>query len=222
LFQAKDTQKLVEQKPKAAFPIVMALMGTNGNQQFDRLTKTNTISSILAAMNEEGIQKYRDYLLQQFAEKEDEERCATGLVTCPDEKFIVYCFSAETLNRRRAWAIEQLSMLIRNGSIPKTEEMVQSILEFLTLHGLFTVRKKTDKGPIKTVRRTLWIHLISGTNFAGRDHQRNRPFLTNYMINVWLVCSHVLPTLLLRHHGLLLQVRNTSSHRGDWLNQNIS
>lgn len=52
----------------------MALMGTSGNQQFDRLTKTNTISSILASMNEEGLKRYKDYLLDQFKEREDEER----------------------------------------------------------------------------------------------------------------------------------------------------
>lgn len=37
----------------------------HGSHQFDRLTKTKTVETILTSMNNEGIQNYIEYLLRQ-------------------------------------------------------------------------------------------------------------------------------------------------------------
>lgn len=44
-----------------------------------------------------------------------------------------------------------MSTLIRNGAIPKSDGWVQSVLEWLTLHGLFALRKKSEKSPFVAV-----------------------------------------------------------------------
>jgi DNA polymerase phi len=44
----------------------------NGNRQFDKLTKTRTVESILASMDAEGIESYIDYLLKQINQTESE------------------------------------------------------------------------------------------------------------------------------------------------------
>lgn len=56
------------------------------------------------------------------------------------------------INSRRSWIIEQLGGLIRSGSIPKNDDWVQSILDFLIVHGLFTVKKKDEKSRFLAVR----------------------------------------------------------------------
>lgn len=54
----------------------------------------------------------------------------------------------QALNTRRAWIIDQLSALVRNGAVPKSDAWIQTILDWLAVHGLFVIvaKKKTDKG----------------------------------------------------------------------------
>lgn len=63
--QAVDIQAFVAKNPTLGFTLILQLTGTNGNCQFDRLTRTKTVESILASMDAEGIEKYIDYLLGQ-------------------------------------------------------------------------------------------------------------------------------------------------------------
>lgn len=51
-------------------------------------------------------------------------------------------------NARRAWVIDQLGVLIRNGKIPKEDDWILSILNWLVVNGLFIVKKKSAKIPI--------------------------------------------------------------------------
>lgn len=57
----------------------------------------------------------------------------------------------QALNTRRAWVIEQLASLIRNGAIPKSDAWIQTILDWLAVHGLFIVSKKSEKSAILAV-----------------------------------------------------------------------
>lgn len=57
------------------------------------------------------------------------------------------------MNARRAWIIDQLVALVRNGAIPKSDDWVQSILDWLAVHGLFAVSKKSEKSLIAAVGR---------------------------------------------------------------------
>lgn len=67
----------------------------------------------------------------------------------------------QAINARRTWVIEQLSAFIRNGAIPKDDAWVQAVLDWLTVHGLFIVRKQSDKSEFLAVRfyPTAGIHL---------------------------------------------------------------
>ena len=52
---------------------------------------------------------------------------------------------------RRLWALDQLSALCRNGTLPRTEEGIKSILDFLLVHGFFVVRKVDMKSDVVAV-----------------------------------------------------------------------
>ena len=69
-----DIQNVVKGNPRIEFSLILQLTGVNGSRQFDRLTKTKTVESILTSMDEEGIKAYIDYLLKQV----DEEPTAPG------------------------------------------------------------------------------------------------------------------------------------------------
>ena len=61
-------QNVVQNNPTIGFTLILQLTGVNGSRQFDKLTKTKTIESILLSMNAEGITNYIKYLLGQFNE----------------------------------------------------------------------------------------------------------------------------------------------------------
>lgn len=63
--QVADIQNAVRGDPRIGFSLILQLTGGNGSRQFDKLTKTKTVESILTSMDEEGIQSYIDFLLEQ-------------------------------------------------------------------------------------------------------------------------------------------------------------
>jgi hypothetical protein len=69
-WQALDVQTSVQNNPQLGFSLILQLTGTHGHQQFDRLTKTKTVESILTAMDEPGIKNYIKYLYSRFIELE--------------------------------------------------------------------------------------------------------------------------------------------------------
>lgn len=47
----------------------------------------------------------------------------------------------QLINSHRAWIVDQLAALVRNGAIPMDDVLVQQILDWLTVHGIFVVRR---------------------------------------------------------------------------------
>ncbi|KAH6918992.1 DNA-directed DNA polymerase [Coprinopsis sp. MPI-PUGE-AT-0042] len=128
-----EVQAFVADKPQLGFAVILQLTGANGSQQFDKLTKTKTVESILANMNAEGIQNYVNFLSEQF--------------TKGDEKS-----SQSDVDSRRSWIIDQLNGLVRNGSVPKSDDWIKAVLNFLVVHGLFQIQKKKSKSSITALR----------------------------------------------------------------------
>ena len=65
LLQSTSIHAVVKKDPKIGFAFVLQLTGVHGDQQFDKLTKTKTVESILTTMDVEGIQGYIKHLLSQ-------------------------------------------------------------------------------------------------------------------------------------------------------------
>lgn len=68
----KEVQAFVQDKPQLAFALILQLTGVNGNQQFDKITKTKTVESVLASLDAQGIKNYIDYILIQTDESDGE------------------------------------------------------------------------------------------------------------------------------------------------------
>ncbi|EJF62593.1 hypothetical protein DICSQDRAFT_135562 [Dichomitus squalens LYAD-421 SS1] len=135
---ATDLQNVVKGNPTIGFSLILQLTGVHGSRQFDRLTKTKTVESILTSMDEAGIQSYIDYLLKQV---HDEPSASADAET-----------DIQAVNTRRAWVIDQLAALVRNGAIPKSDAWIQTILDWLAVHGLFIIAKKSEKSAISALR----------------------------------------------------------------------
>ncbi|KDQ06741.1 hypothetical protein BOTBODRAFT_121098 [Botryobasidium botryosum FD-172 SS1] len=132
---ATEIQSLATEYPTVGVTLVLQLLGTHGNLQFDKITKTRTVESILKTMNEEGVRAYIDYLTKQFYEKADHD----GV-------------DAQSVNAKRTWVVDQLSVLVRNGAITKADDWMHSVLELLVVHGYFSITKKSEKSPFQSLR----------------------------------------------------------------------
>ncbi|CAE6452304.1 unnamed protein product [Rhizoctonia solani] len=127
---ASEIVKAVERNPGVGFSLVTHLQGAHGSQQFDRITRTKTVETILASTDIEGVKKYTESLVNQLREGAPSD-------VDPSEQ-----------DSKRRYVFDQLTALMRNGSIPKDDEWINSILELFILHGLFTVTKKNKNSGI--------------------------------------------------------------------------
>ena len=55
-------QTITATNPTVGFTLVSQLLGKNGNQNFDKITKTKTVSSVLSSLSVEGVREYVAYL----------------------------------------------------------------------------------------------------------------------------------------------------------------
>ncbi len=70
LYQANDIQTVVKNNPRLGFTLILQLTGVHGSHQFDKLTKTKTVETLLTTMDNEGIQSYIEYLLKQVNDEQ--------------------------------------------------------------------------------------------------------------------------------------------------------
>ncbi|KAJ8597910.1 hypothetical protein M405DRAFT_2131 [Rhizopogon salebrosus TDB-379] len=137
----KDIQNVVQQNPELGYTLIT---GIHGGQQFDKLTRTKTVESILSKMDSDGIMKYIQSLLEQIDESGED---------------------AAAEEAKRVWTADQFVALVRNGAIPKREDWIQLVLNWFTVQGLYAVKKKSDKGILAALR-------VTPSTLASEDFQR--------------------------------------------------
>jgi DNA polymerase phi len=81
----------------------------------------------------------------------------TLIVSCPPGR-------PEGYHSRRSWIISQLALLIRNPSIPKVDAWVFSILDWLTLNGLFVITRKNEKSDLIGVSSGTFLEWCRGSH----------------------------------------------------------
>ncbi|KAG2210865.1 hypothetical protein INT47_000019 [Mucor saturninus] len=114
-------QNVAEENKQVGFALITQLLGKNGHQNFDRITRTKTVENLLTTMDTEGIKSYLEYLAETFVTIEEK--------------------SAES---SREWALNQMTLLVTNAKIPKEEQWVTDLVQFLMIHSFFDV-KSADK-----------------------------------------------------------------------------
>ncbi|ORX88701.1 hypothetical protein K493DRAFT_341123 [Basidiobolus meristosporus CBS 931.73] len=139
---AKHTMNVIlevaENNKDVALTLVMQLQGKNGNQQFDKFTKTKTVETILGSMDNEGVTSYITYLKSVFNNDADSSAAEDDRV--------------KAIEAQRFWAVDQLFALVRNTRIPREESWLLSILQFFLVHSFFEVNKVNAKSAIQEAR----------------------------------------------------------------------
>ncbi|CDU23885.1 related to DNA polymerase V [Sporisorium scitamineum] len=122
-------QDVVKQQPHLGFVLVTQLIGKNGHQNFDSITKTKTVEQVLSALDTDRVREYVKHLgdiICQGIDTEDEDELT------------------EITNRRK-WALDQLLFLVRTPTVPKDDQLLVDILALLAAHGYFTMQKPLKK-----------------------------------------------------------------------------
>lgn len=109
---ATVVQEVVSGDSHTAFALTSQLLGRHGSYNFDRITNTKTIESILASLDSAGVWEYTQYIVQTVSSSSEESK--------------------------RRWGLDQLLALIRNTAIPTNDQVTESILEFFAAGGFFS------------------------------------------------------------------------------------
>ncbi|KAF8580676.1 hypothetical protein K439DRAFT_1393490 [Ramaria rubella] len=139
---ASSLPPIISANPSAGFPVLLQLLQTHGH--FDRLTRTKTVESLLAAMDVGGVEEYVMHLCE-LARKPNAKSTDAG---------------EEDPTATRIWVTDQFATLIRNGAIPKTDTWIHNVLGCLLLYGLFGTRKKNEKS------KNRWLHDLPEPAFS--------------------------------------------------------
>lgn len=113
----------VRRCPTAGIALVTQLTGEHGRQNFDRVTHTKTIESILSSLDEAGLQRYLAYLRSILY--------ASGM-SSDDVKSIAM---------RRQSACDQMLALVRSRLVKSSGAWVRDVLLFFAGHGYYAVKK---------------------------------------------------------------------------------
>lgn len=119
----------VKRSPTAGIALVTQLTGEHGRQNFDRVTHTKTIESILSSLDEEGLQRYLAYL-------RDVIYAPTSVA--PED--------AKSIAMQRQSTCDQMLGLVRSHLVQSSSGWVRDVLIFFAGHGYYAV-KNPPKGP---------------------------------------------------------------------------
>lgn len=136
---AKVVQEHVKANPAAGCTLLSQLVGKHGRPDFDKVTKTKTVESILASLDIGGVSDFVSYL-------ENVLRGDRGGSGEGDD--------ATSREEKRIWALDQMLALCRNGAIPKDDTWIERVLDDLQVYGFFLVRsadKKAKVAPLKQI-----------------------------------------------------------------------
>ncbi|OXH24380.1 DNA polymerase phi subunit [Cryptococcus neoformans] len=148
---AKKVQGIIKENPKVGFTLLSQLVGKHGRPDFDKVTKTKTVESIMGKLNEEGVKDFVDFLKETILGASSHENLDTA-----------------RLAERRSWALDQIQALCRNGSVPKDDTWVSPLFDFLLVHGFFIIRSANKKSPVAAIHYVPKPPLSENTSTACR------------------------------------------------------
>lgn len=123
---------MVNERSELAMPIVMQLIGSHGSQNFDSITKTKTIETLLSQLDSKSFVEFLHYLEDSFLDQ------SSLLEKYPEDGITL-------VENHRLWILNQMYSLIKHRSLPREEEWAKEILQFFMFHGFFSHSDQAKK-----------------------------------------------------------------------------
>ncbi|KAI8810771.1 DNA polymerase phi-domain-containing protein [Cladochytrium replicatum] len=134
LHTAKALATFAKEDSSAGLHIVFQLVGRKNGANFDQLTRTKTVESILSNMSADGVLTYVKYLESYFIERYD--------AVIDDGESEAERWSIVAVHR--IWAIDSMMLLLRNTKIPRAagnDSWNNRIPRFLAMYGMLDMQK---------------------------------------------------------------------------------
>ncbi|PVU88635.1 hypothetical protein BB559_004473 [Furculomyces boomerangus] len=165
----KSLIKRAELDNNITLALVEKLTGSYGSWNFDSITKTKTIATLMLNMTPELLIDYETYLESAIIDPTKHFNNSETPKNFSAEKQPV---STEYIKTSRLWALDQLIRIVSNAQMPRSKELIQKASNFLLTNTLFTVssgdKLKADSNSVPTfdteMRKALGERLI---NFLG-------------------------------------------------------
>ncbi|RKP35849.1 hypothetical protein BJ085DRAFT_35534, partial [Dimargaris cristalligena] len=127
-------QNFAQASPQRRFLIATQLQGNHGQRDFDRLTKTRVIDTILSKMDLEGVRSYIAYLIGVFQNPLSKDQ-----IEPDNDQEDAAATTAQAILTRRRWANGSSMTILRNNHLPKDEALFTQILMHYLVHGFFVL-----------------------------------------------------------------------------------
>ncbi|GJJ69193.1 DNA polymerase phi [Entomortierella parvispora] len=101
------------------------------NPNFDKMSRSKTVETLLGGLDVSHIQHYLQYLTKAFLQQDG-----------PDSSSME---RGKRIDISRQWTVDQMFSLFRNSKVPREEGWIKSILEFLLIHAFFNIKKADSK-----------------------------------------------------------------------------
>ncbi|KAF9202864.1 DNA-directed DNA polymerase [Haplosporangium sp. Z 27] len=127
------------------------------NPNFDRMSRSKTVETLLGGLDVSHIHHYLQYLTKAFLQQDG-----------PDSNNNTE--RGKRVDVSRQWSVDQMFSLFRNPKVPREEGWIKSILEFYLVHGFFEIKKTDAKSKYAEA------HVLPSPELstATRDYCRNR------------------------------------------------
>ncbi|KAG0373315.1 DNA-directed DNA polymerase [Mortierella sp. AD032] len=126
------------------------------NPNFDRMSRSKTVETMLGGLDVSHIKHYLQYLTKAFLNQDG-----------PDSSNME---RGKRIDISRQWTIDQMFSLFRNPKVPREEGWIKSILEFFLMHAFFDIKKVDAKSKYAEAHALPAPALSTAT----REHCRNR------------------------------------------------
>ncbi|KAF9923978.1 DNA-directed DNA polymerase [Linnemannia zychae] len=155
---AKHTMAAMHAKADANEAVRLTLITQllDKNPNFDRMSRSKTVETLLGGLDVSHIKHYLKYLTKTFLNQDG-----------PDSSNMD---RAKRIDVSRQWTIDQMFSLFRNPKVPREEEWIKSILEFFLIHAFFDIKKMDAKSKYVEAH-VLPTPVLSS---ATREHCKNR------------------------------------------------
>ncbi|KAF9174057.1 DNA-directed DNA polymerase [Mortierella sp. AD011] len=126
------------------------------NPNFDRMSRSKTVETLLGGLDVSHIQHYLQYLTKAFLQHDGPDSNNTE--------------RSKRIDVSRQWTVDQMFSLFRNPKVPREEGWIKSILEFYLVHGFFNIKKVDAKSKYAEA------HVLPSPALsdATREYCRNR------------------------------------------------
>ncbi|KAF9105234.1 DNA-directed DNA polymerase [Mortierella sp. AM989] len=101
------------------------------NPNFDRMSRSKTVETLLGGLDVSHIQHYIQYLTKAFLQQDGPDSNNTE--------------RGKRIDVSRQWTVDQMFSLFRNPKVPREEGWIKSILQFYLVHGFFDIKKVDAK-----------------------------------------------------------------------------